>query len=197
MSLLIGPLQGCYGLYPTNLGIHLSGSWASLPAISLMRFTHSLDRNRRCSVEQKSSLRMNTGYWHPNKTGYTGKKETKQKQRKSIWNICDMTVELNRINNKYSSWAYSPSLESQNWKEYDQKSHAFLCCTIQVKDFSFRRLNEDHLFGRNYAKIPKHLLQEETRLIKSKSLLWSNTQTATNTVLPEHKQWRGCGIFCS
>lgn len=125
MSLLIGPLQGCYGLYPTNLGIHLSGSWPRLSAISLMRFTDSLDRNRRCSVEQKSSLCMNTAYCSPKKTGYRGKRETKQKQRNSIWSVCDMTVVLNRINNKYSSWAYSPSLERQKWKEYDWKSHAF------------------------------------------------------------------------
>lgn len=64
-----------------------------------------------------------------------------------------------------------------------------LCCTIQVKAFSFRQLNEDHFFGRNCAKLSKPLLQEEeTHVIESKSFPCSNTETASNTVLPEYDQ---------
>lgn len=100
-----------------------------------------------------------------------------------------MMVMLNRINIKYSSQAYSPSLERQKWKEYDQKSYIFLRCTIQMEVVSFRQLNKDHLFGRNCAKIPNYLLQEEdTQVVKSKSFLCSKTETATHTVLPKYEE---------
>jgi len=49
--------------------------------------------------------------------GQREKKKRKQKQKKSIWSVCVMTVILNRINNKYSSRAYSPSIDRQKWKE--------------------------------------------------------------------------------
>lgn len=87
------------------------------------------------------------------------KKETKQKQRNSVWSPCDKTVASNRINNKYFSWAYSPSIKRQKQKEYDQKSHAFLCSIIQVKAFSFRQLNKDHLFWQELCKDTKVLPQ--------------------------------------
>lgn len=74
-----------------------------------------------------------------------------------------MTVLFNRINNKYSSQTSSSRLPRQNWKEYDQKSHAFLCCSVQVKAFSFRQLKDDHLFSRNCAKVSKYLFQSRRR----------------------------------
>lgn len=58
-------------------------------------------------------------------------------------------------------------LQKTGVKSFDTKSHAILCCTAQVKyisqvkSFSFRQLNEDHIYGRNCAKISTYLLQKE------------------------------------
>lgn len=85
MSLLIWTSQGCYGLHPKDLGIHLSGSWPSLSAISLMRFTH-LDRNRRPSVEENPVYAWTLAIVVP---GYKEKKQNRSKESVSgesvIW----------------------------------------------------------------------------------------------------------------